>query len=323
VVRGARDLFPACGFDACTVRDIMTPVAYSVGPGSTVEDAVDFLLRGRIHRALVVEDERLLGIVTPFDVLRALYGEPREPRSAPAARGAYPFTVRGIREHPYREAGMEPIRVLLVDDHAIFRAGIRALLQAEPGVAVIGEASTGEEGIRRAAELRPDVVVMDLSMPGMGGLDATRRIAAETGARVLILTMHAEQEHLVPVLEAGASGYVTKDSADVELADAVRVVARGEVFLYPGAARLLIQGLRTRRDGSAADGPLRRVSARERTVLTLTAEGYSAAEIGGRLELSPKTVETYRQRGMEKLGLRHRSELVRFALQQGMLVAHA
>jgi DNA-binding NarL/FixJ family response regulator len=216
---------------------------------------------------------------------------------------------------------MHKIRILLVDDHSLMRTGVRMVLQAEPDMEVVGEAETGDEGVRKAVELRPDVVLMDLSMPGMGGLEATRRItAAETGARLLVLTMHAEEEYLLPVLEAGGSGYVTKHSADTDLVDAVRVVARGDVFLYPSAATVLTRSLRAPRP-SAADDPAGLLSPREREVLALTAEGYSSTEIGGRLHLSHKTVETYRQRLMDKLNLHHRSELVRFALTRGLLRA--
>jgi DNA-binding NarL/FixJ family response regulator len=224
----------------------------------------------------------------------------------------------------------EPIRILLVDDHAMLRSGLRALLEVEPGLEVVGEAGTGEEGVEAAERLRPDVVVMDLSMPGIGGLEATRRIAsglgeedggAETGCtRVLVLTMHAEEEHLLPVLEAGGSGYVSKRSADEELIEAIRTVARGDVFLYPDAAKLLLQGFRGKAPTGEED-PVARLSERELEVLSFTAEGFSAAEIGKKLSISPKTVDTYRSRIMEKLGLHHRSELVRFALRQGLLKA--
>lgn len=218
---------------------------------------------------------------------------------------------------------MKPIRVLLVDDHAVLRAGLRALLEAEPGMVVVGEAASGEEGVQRAAELRPDVVLMDLTMPGMGGMEATRRIVAgDSGARVLILTVHAESEYLLPVLQAGGAGYVTKMSADRDLVRALRVVAAGDVFLYPSAARVLTQSLVAPAD-DRAENPVEVLSAREKEVLVLTAEGFSSTEIGEKLGLSHKTVETYRQRMMDKLELHHRSELVRFALKQGLLVATA
>jgi two-component system response regulator NreC len=219
---------------------------------------------------------------------------------------------------------MDTIGVLLVDDHAVLRAGLRALLEDEGDLRVVGEAGTGEEAIEKVAETRPDVVLMDLSMPGCGGLEATREIvAAGSGARVLILTVHAEEEYLLPVLEAGASGYVTKHSADRDLIEAIRTVARGGVFLYPSGTRMLLQNLRSPKPAEPDHDPLERLSAREREVLVFTAEGFSATEIGERLEISPKTVDTYRQRLMEKLNLHHRSELINFALQRGLLVASA
>ena len=212
----------------------------------------------------------------------------------------------------------ETIRVLLADDHAVLRGGLRALLNLEPDMEVVGEVSTGEEAIERVRALRPDVVVMDLGMPGMGGLEATRQVAAmNAGTRVLILTSHAEEEYLLPVLEAGASGYVQKTSADRDLILAVRTVARDEVFLYPSATRLLLRGYKTA--GRGEDDPLHELSEREREVLKLTAEGYGSGEIGKKLFLSPKTVDTYRSRLMQKLGLGHRAELVRFALETGVL----
>jgi len=214
----------------------------------------------------------------------------------------------------------EIIRILLVDDHLVLRAGLKALLDAEKDMRVVGEAGTGEEAIEKARGLKPDVVVMDLSMPGVGGLEATRQIAEAGQARVLVLTMHSEEEYLLPVLEAGGSGYVKKTSADEDLTNAIRTVARDEVFLYPNAAKLLLQGFRVRGEDDQPD-PLEKLTERERDVLAMTPEGYSSSEIGEKLFISPKTVDTYRSRIMEKLGLHHRSELVRFALNTGLLKA--
>jgi two-component system response regulator NreC len=209
------------------------------------------------------------------------------------------------------------VRILLADDHTIFRAGLKALLDAEMGIEVVGEASTGDEAIELVRDLKPDIVVMDLSMPGSGGLEATRRITAlQLPTRVLVLTMHAEEEYLVPVLEAGAHGYLTKTTADRRLVEAIRIVARGEVYLPPKATTLLLKEYKA----AGEDNPLlRQLSSREQEVLALTAEGFSSKEIGEKLFISPKTVDTYRARIMEKLGLTHRSELVRFALRAGLL----
>ena len=212
----------------------------------------------------------------------------------------------------------KPITVLLVDDHAMFRAGIRALLEAEGNVDVVGEGSSGDEAVDLVRELKPNVVVMDLSMPGSNGLEATRRIAAlELQTNVLVLTVHAEEEYLVPVVEAGASGYLTKTSADKDLLEAIKVVSRGQVFLPPKATTLLLKQYKASEADEEAG--LKDLSTREQEVLALTAEGYSSREIGKKLFISPKTVDTYRSRIMDKLGLNHRSELVRFALKVGLL----
>lgn len=210
------------------------------------------------------------------------------------------------------------ITVMLADDHAVLRAGLRALLNAEPDISVVGEAENGEEAVRLAQRIKPDVVVMDISMPVKDGLAATREITASLpGTRVLVLTMHAEEQYLLKVLEAGGSGYVLKRSADTELMEAIRTVHRGEAFLYPSATRLLLEAYR---HGDRPEPPAGgHLSEREEEVLRLTAEGYSNTEIGGQLYLSPKTVDTYRQRIMEKLGLHHRADLVRYALDTGLL----
>lgn len=212
----------------------------------------------------------------------------------------------------------DAIRILLVDDHAMFRAGIRALVEAGERMKVVGEAASGDEAVDRVRELKPDVVVMDLAMPGSNGLEATRRITAlGLDTSILVLTVHAEEEYLVPVVEAGANGYLTKTSADTDLLEAIRVVARGQVFLPPKAATLLLKRYKDAEGDDSAG--LNDLSTREQEVLALTAEGFSSREIGLKLFISPKTVDTYRSRIMDKLGLTHRSELVRFALRVGLL----
>ncbi len=213
----------------------------------------------------------------------------------------------------------EPIRVLLADDHPIVRVGLRTLLEAEPDIHVVGEASTADEAVERARELQPDVAVLDISMPG-NGLEALRRIAAlGLATRILILTVHAEERYLLPVLQAGGSGYVRKSSLHTDLVEAIRTVARGEVFIDQATARTLLQGYLDRARSGEVQDPAQLLSEREREVLRLTAAGYTAQEIADQLFLSPKTVETYRHRVMQKLGFSRRSELVRFALRIGLL----
>lgn len=214
---------------------------------------------------------------------------------------------------------VEPIRVLLADDHGVVRAGLRALLDAQPDISVVGEAEDGPSAIEAVQEVRPTVVVSDLSMPG-GGLEAIREITKlHLGTRVLVLTVHAEERYLLPVLEAGGSGYVRKSSAHTDLLNAVRTVARGEVFLDPAATKTLLRGYLGRvHSGDELDlGEV--LSEREREVVKLTAEGYTAQQAGDILSLSPKTIETYRHRAMQKLGLTNRAELVRYALRAGLL----
>ncbi len=227
-----------------------------------------------------------------------------------------PYARRGV---PARD---EPIRVILVDDHTILRAGVRALLRSVPDVMVVGEASDGLAAVDVASQFSPDVVVMDLDMGAADGLTATRTLVAlPRPPRVLVLTMHMEEERLIPLLEAGASGYLAKDAADQELVDAIRVVASGEVYVRPAVARLLA----SRRQDRTAPPPdplaeqYALLSEREQLVVRLVAEGYNGPEIGRQLGISPKTVDTYKQRIDEKLGLSHRTEYVRFAVALGLL----
>jgi DNA-binding NarL/FixJ family response regulator len=214
------------------------------------------------------------------------------------------------------------IRVVLADDHAVVRSGLKAVLGAAKDIDVVGEASTGREALTMVERFAPDVIIMDLTMGDMDGLTATRKLVeAESTTRVLVLTMHAEEEYLVEVLQAGAAGYVVKSVADRELLEAVRTVARGEVYVQAAAARVLARGL-TQKDPHAAErARFESLTPREQDVLTLVAQGYTAPEIGSKLYISPKTVDTYKQRINEKLGLQHRADYVTFALRLGLLVS--
>lgn len=213
------------------------------------------------------------------------------------------------------------IRVVLVDDHAIVRTGLKAVLGAASDVDVVGEAAGGHEAVALLAHVDADVVVMDLSMANGDGISATRAITLEKHqrARVLVLTMHSEDTYLEAVLEAGASGYLVKSTADRELVDAVRAVARGEMWVQPEAARVLAQGARRREERATDRARYERLTDRERAVMRLIAEGYTAPEIGGQLAISPKTVDTYKQRINDKLGLSHRADYVKLALKLGLL----
>ncbi|HEY9515346.1 MAG TPA: response regulator transcription factor [Gemmatimonadaceae bacterium] len=212
------------------------------------------------------------------------------------------------------------IRVVLADDHAVVRSGLKAVLGSARDIEVIGEAVNGHDAIEIVNRLEPDVVIMDLTMAEMDGITATRTLVEQgSTSRVLVLTMHTEEEYLMEVLQAGASGYIVKSAADRELVEAVRTVARGEVYVQPAAARVLARGL-TRKDQNAAERQrFERLSEREQDVLKLVAQGYTAPEIGAKIYISPKTVDTYKQRINEKLGLQHRADYVKIALRLGLL----
>jgi len=207
------------------------------------------------------------------------------------------------------------LRVLLADDHALMREGLRALLAASPGIEVIGEVGNGRDAVRRAGELRPDVVVMDISMPDLNGVEAARQIRARSPAsRVIMLSMHSSTEHVFRAFDAGASGYVLKESAGAEVIAALQAVHAGRQYLSPSLREAYAQA--TRRPAAAS--PLESLSARERQVLQLVVEGRSSAEIALLVHLSPKTVETYRSRLMKKLGVGDVPSLVKFAIQHGL-----
>ena len=214
----------------------------------------------------------------------------------------------------------DTIRILLADDHAVVRAGLKAVLGTTPDMIVVGEATNGREAVDLADRLKPDVVVMDLSMPELDGLAATKEIVASSAAtRVLVLTMHAEEEYLVPVMQAGAAGYLVKTDADRELVNAVRAVAHGDRYVGPTAARVLAKKLTAKEPRQTERAQYDRLTPRERSVVRFVGLGYSAPEIAAQLSISPKTVDTYKQRIQEKLGFTHRSQYVQFALRLGLL----
>jgi DNA-binding NarL/FixJ family response regulator len=212
------------------------------------------------------------------------------------------------------------IRVVLVDDHAIVRSGLKAVLGSARDIEVVGEANDGKEALAQVSRLNPDVVVMDLTMGEMDGITATKALAERDPApRVLVLTMHAEEEYLLPVLEAGAAGYLVKSAADRELIEAVRTVARGDLYVSPSAGRVLARGIRRKDEHAELRARYEKLTDREQAVLRLVAAGYTAPEIGEQLFISPKTVDTYKQRVNEKLGLQHRNDYVTMALKLGLL----
>jgi two-component system response regulator NreC len=218
---------------------------------------------------------------------------------------------------------MAKIRVLLVDDHMVVRIGLKALIESEPDMEVVGEAGNGLEAIEQAHALCPDVIVMDISMPELDGLEATRRIRAELPAcHILILTVHAQERYLFPVLKAGGAGYVLKSTVDTELLDAIHTVAAGGAFLYPSATRMLLEDYLGQLNTMPEQDAYEQLSDREREVLKLLALGYTAAQAADKLALSPKTVETYRTRIMQKLNLHSRVDLVQYALARGLLTEH-
>jgi len=212
------------------------------------------------------------------------------------------------------------ISIVIADNHALFRTAIRTLLESsvDSEFEVVGEASDGEEAIALVGELRPDVVGMDLDLGGASGLRATRRISAlEYRTQILVVTSLPEEKYVVPAIAAGASGYLNKAAGDRELFEAVRTVSTGQVYLPSSATTLVLKHYRE--GNQEVTTALATLTSREQEVAALTAEGFSAREIGEKLFIGSKTVETYRSRIMRKVGLGHRSELVQFALQAGLL----
>jgi two-component system, NarL family, response regulator NreC len=211
------------------------------------------------------------------------------------------------------------IRLLLVDDHEIVRAGLRMLFSAEPEVEIIGEASSGEDAVDAVGSLQPEVVLMDVAMPGIGGVEATRRIkAVHPQVAVLALTMHEDEEYFFEMLGAGASGYVPKRAAPDDLMSAIRIVRQGDVYIYPSLARLLVKDFLHRSEASAPESR-EALTPREQEVLTFIAEGYSNREIADELVISVKTVDRHRENIMRKLQLHNRVELVKYAIEKGLI----
>jgi DNA-binding NarL/FixJ family response regulator len=213
---------------------------------------------------------------------------------------------------------MKPIRVLLADDHTLVRAGLRRLLEGLSGVEVVGEAEDGHEALRLAATLRPDVVLLDVGMPGLNGLEAAGRLATiDTGIRVLILSMHHSEEYVLRAIRAGCAGYLVKGSAVAELEIAIRAASRGETYLSPVVSKQVVADY-VRRTGGASD-PLEALTPRQREILQLVAEGHTSKDIAHRLDVSVKTVEGHRAQLMERLGVHDIAGLVRFAVRVGLV----
>jgi DNA-binding NarL/FixJ family response regulator len=240
---------------------------------------------------------------------------------APAPHGTLAEVGKDLSSRPYARRGVaartEPIRVMLVDDHHLVRTGIKAVLHSCPDILVVGEADGGRAAVALAARLRPEVIVMDLDMPDGDGLTATRALhEAAPESLVLIVTMSPERDKLLPVLHAGARGYLCKSAVERELVEAIRVVAAGDVYVRPAVSQALatsqVEPPRKRDDARAR---LDRLSEREQSVLVLTARGFNGPEIGAQLGITAKTVDTYKQRIEEKLGLSHRTDYVRIALE--------
>ena len=213
---------------------------------------------------------------------------------------------------------MAAVRVLVADDHALFRAGVRKLLQSFEGIQVVGEAADGHEALRLSGTERPDVLLMDIGMPGLNGVEAAARLTREgPRPRVVILSMHTGEDHVLRAIRAGAAGYLLKDASPAELEAAVRSVARGEIYLSPAISRYVVDDYVRRAGGDRS--PLDRLTSRQREVLQLIAEGNTTKAIATRLGLSVKTVETHRAQLMERLEARDVATLVRLAIRVGLV----
>lgn len=227
---------------------------------------------------------------------------------------------------------MNTVSVLLVDDHELVRRGLRSFLNSRTDILIVGEAESGEQALTLAQDVKPDVVIMDISMPGMDGMEATRRLKSQyPECNVLALTVHEDKQYFIEMLSAGASGYITKQAAADELGAAIQSVAAGQVYLQPALARWLLEDYQRLAKKAAESAPqppaevdmvgLDVLSGRERQVLELVAQGLNNQVIGERLELSPKTIARHRERIMHKLNMHSRTELVKFAIRTGLIPA--
>jgi DNA-binding NarL/FixJ family response regulator len=211
------------------------------------------------------------------------------------------------------------ITVFLADDHAVVRDGLRMLLDAQPDIAVIGDAATGREAVNAVRPLCPDVLLLDIAMPELNGIEAAHQILETNPAvNIIILSMHATAEHIFRALQAGARGYLLKESAGIEVVQAIRAVHAGQRYFSQKISDRMIDDYMRRREVLEEKSPLARLSPREREILQLVVEGQSSADIGEMLALSPKTVETYRSRLMQKLEITDLPALVKFAIQHGL-----
>jgi len=211
-----------------------------------------------------------------------------------------------------------PMRILIVDDHGVLRAGLRALLNAEPDLHVVGEAADGQTGLRLATELNPDLVLMDITMPGMSGIQVTRQLKETLpSTRVLILTLHEDESLLREAIRAGASGYILKQAVEAELISAIRAVGRGELYIHPAMTRALLKDVSPLL--VPEENPTEPLSPRELEVLRLVAQGHTNRQVAEMLHLSVRTVESHRANLMDKLGLSSPAQLVRYAIEHGFL----
>jgi DNA-binding NarL/FixJ family response regulator len=214
---------------------------------------------------------------------------------------------------------MSPVRIALVDDHPVVLAGIRALLQSAPEVELVGEANTGATGLKAICDCSPDIAVIDLSLPDISGMELARQVGRQCPeVKIIALTVHEDRAYITPVLEAGARGYLLKRSAGDELLRAIRAVNRGDIYLDPAIAEKAVNARELALPGEGDGGELSR---REEDVLRLVAQGFSNKQIAGQLEISVKSVETYKARAAEKKGLRSRADIVRYGIKQGWLAA--